>query len=56
MSDFNSLIAKYQKHQTPIFDLTPEQIELVGVSLKNTLKAQETFQKAFSRMVLLWRV
>lgn len=50
MSDFNSLIAKSQKHQTPIFDLTSAQIELLGDALKKTLEAQEKFRHAFSNM------
>lgn len=50
MSDFNSLIAKSQDHQTPVFQLTPEQIGLGGDVLTNTLKAQEIFKDAFSTL------
>lgn len=50
MSDFNSLIAKSQEHQTPVFELTSVQIGLGGDALKNTLTAQKTFRVAFSNM------
>jgi cellulose biosynthesis protein BcsQ len=50
ISDFNSLIAKSQKHQTPVFALTSEQIEQVGIVLKGTLGAQEEFKKVFSTL------
>lgn len=50
ISDFNSLIAKSQKYQTPVFALTSEQIEQVGIVLKGTLGAQEEFKKVFSTL------
>jgi cellulose biosynthesis protein BcsQ len=50
MSDFNSLIAKSQEYQTPIFALTPEQIGVTGNILDNTLKSQDVFRDAFSTL------
>ena len=48
MPDFNSLIAKSQEHQVPIFELTAEQLEQVGTVLANTQKSQKEFEKLFS--------
>ncbi len=48
MSDFNSLIAKSQEHQTPVYALTPEQLEVTGPILQNTLRSQEGFRESFS--------
>ena len=50
ISDFNSLIAKSQEHQTPVFALTSEQIEQSGKVLTDALKAQEPFREAFSKL------
>lgn len=50
VSDFNSLIAKSQEHQTPVFALTPEQIGRPGIVLEKTLGAQEEFKKVFSTL------
>ncbi|MCC3441153.1 MULTISPECIES: ParA family protein [unclassified Microcoleus] len=50
ISDFNSLIAKSQEHQTPVFALTPEQIGRPGIVLEKTLGAQEEFKKVFSTL------
>jgi cellulose biosynthesis protein BcsQ len=50
ISDFNSLIAKSQQYQTPVFALNSTQIEQVGVVLNATLKAQKEFNKTFSKL------
>ncbi|HAT13309.1 MAG TPA: hypothetical protein DCS91_06810 [Microcoleaceae bacterium UBA11344] len=50
ISAFNSLIAKSQKYQTPVFALTSEQIEQVGIVLKTTLEAQEKFRNTFDKL------
>ncbi|MEG4012548.1 MULTISPECIES: ParA family protein [unclassified Microcoleus] len=50
ISDFNSLIAKSQEHQTPVFALTSEQIEQKGKVLTDAQKAQEPFREAFSKL------
>ncbi|CBN55068.1 MULTISPECIES: ParA family protein [Kamptonema] len=50
ISDFNSLIAKSQEKQTPIFALTRDQIGQSGIILKKTLRAQEEFKKVFSTL------
>lgn len=48
MPDFNSLIAKSQEHQVPIFELTADQIDQVGTVLKTTQASQEEFRRLFS--------
>ncbi len=48
MPDFNSLIAKSQEHQVPIYDLTPEQLEQAGTVLSVTQKSQKEFERLFS--------
>lgn len=50
ISDFNSLITKSQKHQTPVFDLTPEQLELTGTVLQSTQESQERFRESFDEL------
>ena len=49
MPDFNSLIASSQTHQTPIFELTAEQLGQVGQVLKNTQESQRKFEELFSK-------
>ena len=48
MSDFNGLIAQSQKHQAPVFDLTPEQLEQTGIVLDRTMASMETFRNLYS--------
>ena len=48
MSDFNSLIARSQDCQTPIFALTPEQIKQSGRVLETTIQSQTSFKDTFS--------
>ena len=48
--DFNSLIAKSQKNQTPVFALTQEQIDQSGVVLEQTLKQRGRFDSIFSEL------
>jgi cellulose biosynthesis protein BcsQ len=48
ISNFNSLIALSQEHQTPIYDLTPQQLKQTGVVLKKNQAKQAEFQKTFS--------
>ncbi len=50
MSDFNSLIARSQEYQTPVFALTPEEIGQSGAVLENTLKPQNDFKESFSQL------
>ena len=47
MSDFNSLIARSQKYNAPVFDLTDEQLEQQGVVLTNTKKSMYRFRTLF---------
>jgi len=51
ISNFNSLIALSQKHQTPVYDLTPKQLRQSGKALENNLKKQEEFRQTFSDLV-----
>jgi cellulose biosynthesis protein BcsQ len=46
--DFNSLIAKSQRAQTPIYALTADQIGQKGTVLAQTVRARENFRKQFS--------
>jgi cellulose biosynthesis protein BcsQ len=48
ISNFNSLIALSQQHQTPVYDLTVEQLNQRGKVLENNQKKQEEFRKTFS--------
>jgi cellulose biosynthesis protein BcsQ len=48
MPDFNSLIAKSQEHQTPIFELTAEQLGQGGSVLRQTQNSQTVFETLFS--------
>ena len=48
ISDFNSLIAKSQEAQTPVFALTDEQIGLGGDLLVRTKRSQDMFKSIFS--------
>ncbi|NET03298.1 MAG: AAA family ATPase [Symploca sp. SIO2B6] len=48
ISNFNSLIALSQEHQTPIYDLTPQQLNQKGKVLDNNQKKQEEFRQTFS--------
>ena len=50
ISDFNSLIAKSQKNQTPVFALTSKQIKQFGNVLKTTQKTQEKFKTTFDKL------
>ncbi len=48
ISDFNSLIAQSQKHNTPVFALSDAQIEQAGVILERMKKSRQTFRECFS--------
>ena len=48
--DFNTLIAKSQDAQTPVFALSPEQIGQTGVVLDATIKARDRFKDLFSEL------
>jgi hypothetical protein len=49
MPDFNSLIARSQEYQVPIFELTPEQLQQVGRVLDNTQGSQNDFRRLFKQ-------
>ncbi|AFY70509.1 Cobyrinic acid ac-diamide synthase [Thalassoporum mexicanum PCC 7367] len=48
ISNFNSLIALSQEHQTPIYDLTPKQLKQGGKVLSTSQKKQEEFRQVFN--------
>lgn len=50
ISDFNSLIAKSQEFQVPVFTLTDEQIRLGGKVLDRTNESKEMFDRIFSKL------
>jgi chromosome partitioning protein len=50
IADFNSLIAQSQKHSTPIFALTDDQIEQSGVVLKTMKTSRDNFAKTFDNL------
>jgi chromosome partitioning protein len=50
IADFNSLIAQSQKHNTPVFALSDQQIEQGGVVLETMKKSRDGFQEAFDSL------
>ncbi len=50
IANFNSLIALSQEHRTPIYDLTPQQLEQTGVVLQKSQEKQEEFRITFSNL------
>ncbi|MTJ07392.1 ParA family protein [Anabaena sp. UHCC 0204] len=50
ISNFNSLIALSQEHCTPIYALTPEQLDQHGIVLEANQKKQEEFKATFSHL------
>ena len=47
MSDFNSLIARSQEYQVPIFELSDLQLRQVGSVLENTKESMDRFKGLF---------
>jgi len=50
ISDFNSLVARSQEHQVPVFSLSDEQIHLTGPLLRQTKKSKAMFEEIFSKL------
>ncbi len=48
ISNFNSLIALSQDHRTPVYALTPRQLQQKGIVLEANQQKQEEFRKIFS--------
>ena len=48
MSDFNTLIARSQEHNAPVFDLSDDQLEKSGVVLDTMKKSMNKFRVLFS--------
>ena len=53
MPDFNSLIAKSQEHQVPIFELSDKQLDQTGSVLKSTKKSMNNFKNLFKETAKL---
>jgi hypothetical protein len=49
MPDFNSLIARSQKHKAPVFELTDEQLGQKGVVLDNTRSSMLQFRDLYAK-------
>ena len=48
MPDFNSLIARSQEHQVPVFELTDAQLQQAGIVLERTKESMDRFKTLFS--------
>lgn len=48
MPDFNSLIARSQENQVPIYELTDKQLQQEGIVLERTKKSMREFRKLFT--------
>ena len=48
--DFNTLVAKSQSFQTPVFELTEGQINLTGPVLAGTMESRDRFRELFSNL------
>ncbi len=48
--DFNILVAKSQTAQTPVFELSIDQIGQTGVVLERTVRSRDRFKKLFSSL------
>ena len=48
--NFNSLIAKSQEHQTPVYALTDTQLGQTGIVLERTKKSRDSFKTTFSEL------
>lgn len=50
IADFNSLISISQQHQTPVFALTPDQLDAVGVVLEGFEASRDAFHGEFAQL------
>ncbi len=50
IADFNSLIARSQDYNVPIFELTDSQLETVGTVLKNMKQSRSDFRTLFENL------
>jgi chromosome partitioning protein len=48
IADFNSLIAKSQIHNVPVFALSDEQLDTAGYVLANMIESRENFRRTFN--------
>ena len=47
---FNTLVAKSQSYQTPVFELNEKQIDLTGPLLSRTMESRDRFRDLFSNL------
>lgn len=52
IADFNSLIARSQDYNVPIFELTDKQLETVGTVLKTMKKSRDQFSTLFQSLAI----
>ena len=50
IADFNSLIAQSQRHSTPVFALSDEQIGQTGVILATMRESRDAFRASFDSL------
>jgi hypothetical protein len=50
ISDFNTLVARSQDTRTPVFALTPEQLNYQGFVLEKTAKSRDAFGEVFRQL------
>ncbi len=48
LSDFNTLIARSQEHNAPVFDLSDDQLEIAGIALETMKESMNKFKTLFS--------
>lgn len=50
ISEFNSLGAKSHQFNVPVFELTPEELEVTGIVLRNTQESQDGFREIYDQV------
>lgn len=50
--DFNTLIAKSQEHNKPVFELTKEELERAGIVLERSQENQDQFRERFKTLAV----
>jgi cellulose biosynthesis protein BcsQ len=50
IADFNTLAAKSQEFNTPVFELTEDQLKQVGVFLEAAKKSRDSFRDTFAKL------
>lgn len=50
IADFNTLIARSQEQNVPIFELTDAQLKVTGPILKNMAESRDKFKELFEKL------